>query len=100
MTVDHRQLFCETRAVRQCVVKPTSSPSASLDFESLDEGVRLRIGKTVNIINVGEHFPVATSSRRCARCSTTAKPKRSSIECSTCKVALCKACFAPFHSTD
>ncbi|KAG8326947.1 hypothetical protein J6590_029701 [Homalodisca vitripennis] len=42
MTVDHRQLFRETRAVRQCVVKPTSSPSASLDFESLDKGVRLR----------------------------------------------------------
>ncbi|KAG8299815.1 hypothetical protein J6590_108541 [Homalodisca vitripennis] len=59
-----------------------------------------RIGKTVNIRNVGEHFPVATSSRRYARCSTTAKHERSSIECSTCKVALCKACFAPFHSTD
>lgn len=52
---------------------------------------------SLDIRIAGEHFPLPTTSRRCARCSTTDKPKRCSIECSQCKVALCIQCFAPYH---
>lgn len=47
---------------------------------------------------VGEHFPVPTTSRRCAYCSTSQKSRRSSMACSVCKVALCKTCFKPYHT--
>lgn len=57
-------------------------------------------GRNVNemeLSDVGLHLPIPTSCRRCARCSTKDKPKRCSIECEQCKVALCIDCFAPFH---
>lgn len=74
--------------------KSTSSPAVC----KRGKKVGGKNASTVEIRNVGQHLPVPTSSRRMARCSTTAKPKRSSIECSACKVALCKLCFTPFHT--
>lgn len=54
--------------------------------------------KDMNMSDVGLHMPIMSSSRRCGRCSSKQKPKRSNIECSKCKVALCIPCFAPFHN--
>lgn len=51
----------------------------------------------LDLINIGTHLPIPTSSRRCARCSTKEKSKRTSIACEKCEVALCLTCFAPFH---
>ncbi|KAG8255674.1 hypothetical protein J6590_087113 [Homalodisca vitripennis] len=51
----------------------------------------------LDLNNVREHFPIPTSSRRCARCNTKEKCKRTSIACEKCDAALCLACFAPFH---
>lgn len=56
-------------------------------------------GRLVNVTidNVGEHLPIKCTIRRCARCSTKTKVKRSTTACQKCKVALCKECFVPFH---
>lgn len=47
------------------------------------------------------HQPERTTSRRCAKCSTSKKPVRTIWKCSTCKVPLClrkdKSCFQDFH---
>lgn len=48
-----------------------------------------------------KHQARSTTSRRCALCSTKAKPVRTAWECDTCMVPLCikssKNCFAIFH---
>lgn len=51
----------------------------------------------IHLTNVGVHVPVKGTMRRCAHCSTKSKPKRSSLVCKSCQVALCRDCFAPFH---
>lgn len=48
-----------------------------------------------------KHQAMHTTSRRCAWCSTKAKPVRTTWECDTCRVPLCIKskcnCFALFH---
>lgn len=61
-------------------------------------GRSVTVENTVRLSNVGDHMPEHTTSRRCARCSTDKKPKRSNVQCAFCKVALCIPCFAPFHN--
>lgn len=56
------------------------------------------VSANLSIENVGEHLPIKCTIRRCARCSTKVKVKRSTMACQKCKVALCKECFVPFHS--
>ncbi|KAB0800404.1 hypothetical protein PPYR_06144 [Photinus pyralis] len=62
------------------------------------DGRSVNVENSLRLTNVGDHLPTSTSSRRCARCSTEKKPKRSSIACTKCQVALCLPCFAPFHN--
>lgn len=62
------------------------------------DGRSVTVENSVRMANVGDHFPTHTTSRRCARCSTEKKPKRSSMACTKCGVALCLPCFAPFHN--
>lgn len=62
------------------------------------EGRATTVENTIRLANVGDHMPTNTTSRRCARCSTEKKPKRSSVACIKCEVALCLPCFAPFHN--
>lgn len=49
------------------------------------------------------HLPVHGNSRRCAQCSTKAKPHRSKWACAHCDVALClgdkKNCFQLYHTS-
>ena len=49
-----------------------------------------------------EHMPVKGKPRRCAYCSTRAKPHKSSYSCKTCNVGLCFyqkgiTCFEKYH---
>nr|CAH7740638.1 unnamed protein product [Callosobruchus chinensis] len=45
------------------------------------------------------HLPVKGTYRRCVLCSSSKKKQtRSNIICELCNVALCKDCFAPYHS--
>lgn len=62
------------------------------------DGRAVGVENTIRLINVGDHLPTHTTSRRCARCSTGKKPKRSNVECTKCKVALCIPCFSLFHN--
>lgn len=49
------------------------------------------------MINV-DHLPVKNGTRRrCAQCSQKKEQVRSNYICSTCEVALCVDCFAPYH---
>lgn len=49
--------------------------------------------------NVGDHLPIPGSSRkRCVRCATFKKEKRTKITCQMCGVGLCNDCFAIYHS--
>lgn len=50
--------------------------------------------------NIGDHLPIQCNTRRrCARCSAVyKKEKRTNTICCFCKIALCKDCFAPYHS--
>ena len=52
----------------------------------------------MTITNVGEHLPEKGTIKRCAYCSTKKSVKRSTLQCSKCKVGLCVECFIPFHS--
>lgn len=48
--------------------------------------------------NVGTHLPIQVEKyKSCAYCSTKVKVKRSRLVCKACDVALCRACFEPFH---
>lgn len=49
--------------------------------------------------NMGDHVPIKGTWRRCGRCNTPNKQKRSNIICIKCNIALCKECFEPFHRT-
>ncbi|KAJ8892468.1 hypothetical protein PR048_005048 [Dryococelus australis] len=51
----------------------------------------------VHLTNVGVHVPVKVAMRRCAHCSIKNKPKRSSLICKSCQIALSRDCFATFH---
>lgn len=62
------------------------------------DGRAVVVENTIRLMNVGDHLPTHTTSRRCARCSTEKKPKRSNVECTKCKVALCIPCFSLFHN--
>jgi hypothetical protein len=63
---------------------------------------KISISDEIRLSNVGVHLPLPTARRRCAYCSTKTNEQRSSIECSTCKVALCvskgRNCFHLFHT--
>lgn len=60
---------------------------------------RRTVENTIRLSNVGDHLPQKIDKyRRCAFCSTKEKEKRSNMLCETCGVALCKLCFAPFHT--
>lgn len=60
----------------------------------------LKVENTLRLSNVGMHMPeVIKGYRRCARCSTKTKEKRSNIICPVCNVALCKGCFSEFHKS-
>lgn len=54
---------------------------------------------SVRLRNVGEHIPEIGTWRRCAYCSTKKHVKRSNLICKSCQIALCKSCFAAYHST-
>ncbi|KAG8191198.1 hypothetical protein JTE90_011881 [Oedothorax gibbosus] len=47
------------------------------------------------------HFPIKSTRRRCTLCSRNRVQKRTSIQCSECKVALCSEkqnnCFQLYH---
>lgn len=53
----------------------------------------------VRTVNVGEHLPKKNIKyRRCRLCSTRKEEKRTRVECTHCKVALClDPCFRRFH---
>lgn len=58
-------------------------------------------GKNQMIVDLSEeHLAIKVdSARRCANCSTSRKPRRSTLVCKTCNVALCKfPCFNDFHT--
>lgn len=51
------------------------------------------------MMNVGDHLPVeGDTRRRCVRCSKKKKETRTKTLCTMCKVALCKKCFALYHT--
>lgn len=51
------------------------------------------------MMNVGDHLPVeGDTRRRCVRCSKQKKETRTKTLCTMCKVALCKKCFALYHT--
>lgn len=60
-------------------------------------GRQINVESSFQIQNVGNHLPEKGTCRRCAYCSTREKPKRSTIICKQCNVALCITCFGPFH---
>ena len=66
------------------------------------DGRKISVSTQIRFSNVGAHLPIVTSRRRCAYCSTKTREHRSTIECSTCKVALCisnkRNCFYLFHT--
>lgn len=44
------------------------------------------------------HVPQDSTFRRCAFCRITRRKQvRSALSCSACGVALCRACFKPYH---
>lgn len=57
------------------------------------------VPQEVRTLNVGDHLPKRNSRyRRCRLCSTRKKEKRTRVECTHCKVALClDPCFRRFH---
>lgn len=62
---------------------------------------KVKISQEKRYSNV-DHMPVKGTSRRCAYCSTKAKPRRTSFMCKTCNIGLCffqkgVTCFQKFH---
>ncbi|XP_023597182.1 piggyBac transposable element-derived protein 4 [Trichechus manatus latirostris] len=52
----------------------------------------------VRLQQVGKHFPVKGSRRRCRECSTRKKETRTRVMCKQCQVPLCIGpCFEKFH---
>ncbi|CAH2100874.1 unnamed protein product [Euphydryas editha] len=62
---------------------------------------KIGVDKEIRLSNVGIHKHEKIETwRRCRMCSTKTNNKRSKIQCSTCKVALCVVpCFDLFHSS-
>lgn len=51
------------------------------------------------MLNVGDHLPLeGPTRRRCVRCSKQNKETRTKTVCAMCKIALCKNCFALYHT--
>ncbi|XP_045452948.1 piggyBac transposable element-derived protein 4-like [Melitaea cinxia] len=63
---------------------------------------KIGVDEDIRLSNVGIHRHEKIETwRRCRMCSTKTNNKRSKIQCSTCKVALCVVpCFDLFHSSD
>jgi len=52
----------------------------------------------VRLSRVGVHFPTLTPKfLRCRLCSSRTVNRRSRVQCTTCRVALCINCFEDFH---
>ena len=83
--------YCSKKKPGFCPAKGTAKKRNNPD------GIKT-VQNVIRLSNVGDHMPTTIKNyRRCARCSTKAKEKRSNIICSTCNVGLCKSCFTPFH---
>lgn len=79
--------------------RPGYAPSKGVGRKRNNPNARATIENTVRLSDVGLHLPIHVDKyRRCAYCSTKSKEKRSNMICKKCNVALCKKCFAPFHS--
>ena len=88
---------------RTLVYKRKGRPISNSGVKKRRKGERkISISDEIRFSNVGVHLPLPTTRRRCAYCSTKNNDQRSSIECSTCKVALCvsdqRNCFYLFHT--
>ncbi|GFQ64881.1 piggyBac transposable element-derived protein 4 [Trichonephila clavata] len=64
---------------------------------------RKRTGRPSNasklMLNVRNHLPVeGPTRRRCVCCAKVKKEKRTKTVCTMCKIALCKDCFAVYHT--
>ncbi|GFY79067.1 rho guanine nucleotide exchange factor 10-like protein [Trichonephila inaurata madagascariensis] len=52
-----------------------------------------------SLLNVGDHLPVTTKTRRrCRKCAQQKKESRTKIMCTMYNVPLCIDCFKPYHS--
>ncbi|GFY45610.1 piggyBac transposable element-derived protein 4 [Trichonephila inaurata madagascariensis] len=52
-----------------------------------------------SLLNVGDHLPVTTKTRRqCRKCAQQKKESRTKIMCTMCNVPLCIDCFKSYHS--
>ncbi|GFS35902.1 rho guanine nucleotide exchange factor 10-like protein [Trichonephila inaurata madagascariensis] len=50
-----------------------------------------------SLLNVGDHLPVTTKTRRhCRTCAQQKKESRTNIMCTMCNVPLCIDCFKPY----
>lgn len=56
------------------------------------------VSDAVRLSAPNRHVPEMGTYRRCALCSTRAKPKRCRLFCRVCNVALHQQCFAAFHT--
>jgi hypothetical protein len=88
---------------RNSVNKRKRRPVTNVGMKKRKKGERkISISDEIRFSNVGVHLPLSTARIRCAYCSTKTNEQRSSIECSTCKVALCvskgRNCFYLFHT--
>lgn len=55
--------------------------------------------KTRILSNIGDHLLVKEKSRRrCVRCSSRKKEKRTDCVCKKCNIPLCMACFTLYHT--
>lgn len=69
--------------------RPTISPGV--------KNPKRALSNPCNYLIPGQHLAVKIDTyRRCKVCSKN-KEKRSNILCETCKICLCKDCFAPYH---
>ena len=85
------------------VKKKSGRPVSNVDVKKRNKGGRkISVSQESRFPNVGAHLSIATSRKRCAFWSTKINEQRSTIECLTCKVALCvsqqRNCFYLFHT--
>lgn len=51
-----------------------------------------------SLLNVGDHLPITTKTRRrCRKCAQSKKESRTKVMCAMCNVPLCIDCFQPYH---